>query len=56
MTFSDRRNYVVFACWSAGLFLAGGWLCLPALWMALCLGAAAIISTVAGRSAEEADS
>jgi hypothetical protein len=39
---------VVFACWSAALFLAGGWLCLSPLWMALCLGAASIISTVQG--------
>ncbi|MGP8268789.1 MAG: hypothetical protein ACLQLH_01870 [Terracidiphilus sp.] len=46
--FSGRRNYVVFACWSAGLFLAGGWLCLPVLAEALCLGAAAIISMVLG--------
>jgi hypothetical protein len=46
--FSDRRNYVVFACWSAALFLVGGWLCLPPFWMAVCLGVAAIISTVLG--------
>ena len=43
-----RRNYVVFACWSAALFVAGGWLCLPAVWFALCLGLAAIIFTVLG--------
>jgi hypothetical protein len=46
--FSDRRNYVVFACWSAALFLAGGWLCLPPLWFALCLGVASIIASVLG--------
>ncbi len=45
---SERRNYVVFACWSAGLLVAGVWLCLPALWIALCLGLASIISTVLG--------
>jgi hypothetical protein len=46
--FTDRRNYVVFACWSAALFLAGGWLCLPPLGVALCLGAASIIAAVLG--------
>jgi hypothetical protein len=46
--FSDRRNTVVFACWSAALFLAGGWLCLPAVVWPVCLGAAAILSTVLG--------
>ena len=46
--FPERRNYVVFACWSAALFLAGGWLCLSPLGMALCLGVASIIASVLG--------
>ena len=46
--FSERRNYVVFACWSAALFLAGGWLCLPAVGWSACLGIAAILFTVLG--------
>jgi hypothetical protein len=46
--FTERRNTVVFACWSAALFLAGGWLCLPPLGLAVCLGAGAILSTVLG--------
>jgi len=44
----ERRNYRVFAVWSAALFLTGCWLCLPPLWMAMCLGAAAIAATVLG--------
>jgi hypothetical protein len=46
--FSGRRNYVVFACWSAALFMAGGWLCLPAVGWSVCLGLASIVSTVLG--------
>ncbi|MGA2635547.1 MAG: hypothetical protein ABSF16_15030 [Terracidiphilus sp.] len=45
---SARRNYVIFACWSTALLLAGGWLCMPPLWFALCLGLASIICTVLG--------
>jgi len=28
----ERRNYLVFACWSAALLLAGSLLCLPRGW------------------------
>jgi hypothetical protein len=48
----DRRNYLVFATWSAALFLAGSLLCLPPLWMAVCLGAAAVVATVLGARLE----
>jgi hypothetical protein len=48
VSISDRRNTVVFSCWSAALFLAGGWFCLPPTWMAACLGAAAIVAAVLG--------
>jgi hypothetical protein len=44
----DRRNYRVFAAWSAALLLAGSWLCLPPLWLAACLGVAAVVATVLG--------
>ena len=44
----ERRNYRVFATWSAALFLTGCLLCLPPLWMAACLGVAAIAATVLG--------
>jgi hypothetical protein len=44
----ERRNYRVFATWSAALLLAGSVLCLPPLWMAACLGMAAVGSTVLG--------
>ncbi|MGD0520887.1 MAG: hypothetical protein ABSA48_06490 [Terracidiphilus sp.] len=44
----ERRNSLVFSTWSAALFLAGGWLCLPPLGMALCLGAASIVAAVLG--------
>jgi hypothetical protein len=44
----ERRNYRVFAVWSAALFLTGCLLCLPPLWMAACLGAAAIAAMVLG--------
>jgi hypothetical protein len=44
----DRRNFLVFSTWSAALYLAGCWLCLPPLWMALCLGMGAIVATVLG--------
>jgi hypothetical protein len=44
----ERRNYHVFATWSAALFLAGCWLCLPHLWMAACLGVAAVVAAVLG--------
>ncbi len=44
----EQRNYVVFSTWSTALFLAGCWLCLPPLWMAACLGVAAIVAAVLG--------
>jgi hypothetical protein len=44
----ERRNYAVFSTWSAALFLAGCWLCLPPLWMAACLGVATIVAAVLG--------
>jgi hypothetical protein len=45
---TERRNYKVFAAWSAALLLAGTLLCLPSLWAAASLGAAAIVATVMG--------
>jgi hypothetical protein len=39
---ADGRNFSVFAAWAAGLFLVGSLLCLPPLWLAVCLGLAAI--------------
>jgi hypothetical protein len=44
----ERRNSQVYAAWSAALFLAGCWLCLPPSWVAACLGVAAIVATVLG--------
>lgn len=44
----DRRNYLVFATWSATLFLAGSLVCLPPSWMAACLGIAAVLVTILG--------
>jgi hypothetical protein len=44
----DRRNYRVFATWSAALLVAGSWLCLPALILAACLGVAAVTATALG--------
>jgi hypothetical protein len=41
-------NAEVFATWSAALFLAGNWLCIPVSWMPASLSLAAIASTVAG--------
>lgn len=38
----ERRNYRVFAAWSAALFLLGCVLCLPPFWMAASLAAAAV--------------
>ncbi len=45
---SERRNSVVFSTWSAALFLAGGWLCMPQLWMGVCLGVASIFAVALG--------
>jgi hypothetical protein len=44
----ERRNYRVFAAWSAALFLSGCVLCLPPLWMAASLGAAAVAAAFLG--------
>jgi hypothetical protein len=44
----DGRNFHVFAAWAAGLFLAGSLLCLPPFWLAMCLGLAAIATTIFG--------
>lgn len=44
----ERRNSQVFSAWSAALFLAGGWLCLPPAWWLACLGVASIAATVLG--------
>ena len=44
----ERRNYQVFAAWSAALFLAGSLLCLPPMGQSACLGVAAVVATVLG--------
>jgi len=44
----ERRNYRVFAAWSAALFLSGCVLCLPPLWMAASLDAAAVAAAFLG--------
>jgi hypothetical protein len=44
----EQRNYHVYATWSAALFLAGSFLCLPTLLLALCLSVAAIVATSLG--------
>jgi hypothetical protein len=44
----EWRNYIVFATWSAALFLAGCLLCLPRIWQPAWIGAAAIAATFAG--------
>jgi hypothetical protein len=45
----ERRNYLVFASWSAALFLAGSLLCVPHAWQATWLSVAAIAATFASR-------
>ncbi len=45
---SDRRNYHVYSTWAGALFMAGCFLCLSPLWLASCLGMAAIVATVLG--------
>jgi hypothetical protein len=45
---AERRNYSVYALWSAALLLLGCCLCLPPLWLAACLGVAAIVATSVG--------
>ncbi len=44
----EQRNYYVYSTWSALLLLAGSFLCLPPLQVALLLSAAAILATVVG--------
>jgi hypothetical protein len=45
---SERRNYHVFATWSAALVLAGSFLCLPPLALAMGLSVAALAATFLG--------
>ena len=45
---AERRNYRIFATWSAALFLGGGLLCLPPLWLTMVLILAAIEVTALG--------
>src|ERR1035441_10304057 len=45
---NEERNYHVYATWSAALFLAGSFLCLPPMLLTLCLSVAAIIATLLG--------
>jgi hypothetical protein len=46
----DLRNFHVFALWGAGLLVAGFWLMLPGMWVAVCLALAAVVSgTLAAR-------
>ena len=45
---AERRNYFVFATWSAALFLAGTLLCLPTFWQGPWLSVAAVVATFAG--------
>ena len=44
----ERRNYRVFATWSAALLLAGSVLCLPLLWMAASLSVVSVMCTFLG--------
>jgi len=44
----EQRNYHVYSTWSAVLLLAGSFLCLPPLLLALLLSAAAIVATLVG--------
>jgi hypothetical protein len=43
----QRRNFIVFATWSAALFLGGCLLCLPQAWQPAWLSAAALLATFA---------
>jgi hypothetical protein len=45
----ERRNYLVFAGWSAALLLAGCLLCMPHGWQAVWLSVAAIAATLASK-------
>lgn len=44
----EQRNYYVYSTWSVFLLVAGGFLCLPPLQLALLLSVAAILATVVG--------
>jgi len=44
---AERRNYLVFASWSAALFLGGSLLCVPQGWQPLWLSVAAVAATFA---------
>jgi len=44
----ERRNYAVFATWSAALFLPGTILCIPSPWSAALLGVSAVVATGLG--------
>ncbi len=44
----EQRNFHVYCTWSAALFLAGSFLCLPPLLLALFLSAAAVVATLMG--------
>jgi hypothetical protein len=46
---AEQRNFNVYATGSAALFLAGSFLCLSSVWLALCLVMATIIATFLGR-------
>lgn len=45
---AGRRTERVYGTWSAALLLAGGWLCLPAEWLAASLCAAAVAAAFTG--------
>ena len=47
----ERRNYHVYSTWAGALLLAGCFVCLPSLWLATCLGLAAIVATAYGARA-----
>jgi len=44
----EQRNYYVYSTWSAALLLAGSFLCLPPLLLALLLSVVAILATLVG--------
>ena len=44
----ERRNFRVFATWSAALFLFGSILCIPSPWLAPFLGVSALVATALG--------
>jgi hypothetical protein len=49
--YHEDLNYHVYATWSGALFLAGSWLLLPTMPLALCLSVAAIVATLLGARA-----